>query len=184
MNILVINTGSSSIKYRLINMDNGSTVCSGLVERIGEPVDGRIEHKIAPGAPQAKEITKTMPFPDHRAGFAVIGDLLGESGDTRIDAIGHRVVQGGDRFKETCLVTREVIEGIRALIPLAPVHNAGHVQGMETALEMFPAVRFHRYSANGANACAGWSYRNRHRSASTVRTRLSHVSRCASVLYP
>lgn len=140
MNILVINTGSSSIKYRFIRMDSGATVCSGLVERIGEPVEGRIVHKIAPGTPEAREITKTMPFPDHRAGFAVIGELLAESGGTSIDAIGHRVVQGGDRFKETCLVTREVIEGIRNLSPLAPVHNPGHVQGMETALEMFPDV--------------------------------------------
>ena len=141
MNILVINSGSSSIKYSLMNMDTLSTACTGLIERIGEGVPGTATHKVKPGTPEAQKLTRSQTFDDHRAGFKLMVELLEESeGQVNIDAIGHRVVQGGDIFKESCLVTPKVVEQIRELIPLAPVHNAGHVQGMETALELFPGV--------------------------------------------
>ncbi len=141
MNILVINSGSSSIKYSLMDMDTLSTACSGLIERIGEPVDGMATHKVKPGTAESRQLTRTQKFNDHRAGFKLMAELLEETeGQLRIDAIGHRVVQGGDIFKESCLVTPEVVEQIRSLIPLAPVHNPGHAQGMETALELFPGV--------------------------------------------
>ena len=146
MNILVINSGSSSIKYRLIHMDTRGTICSGLIERIGEPTDGRAVHKIMPGTDQAAEITRTQRFPDHKAGFKLMVELLaetrpaGQSGGTEVNAIGHRIVQGGDRFKEACLVTPKIVEEIRDLSALAPLHNPGHAQGMETALEVFPGV--------------------------------------------
>ncbi len=146
MNILIINSGSSSIKYRLIHMDTKATICSGLVERIGEPTEGRAVHKIMPGSKQAREIVRTQAFPDHKAGFKLMVELLeetrpaGQSGQVAVNAIGHRVVQGGDRFKEACLVTPKIIEEIRELSALAPLHNPGHAQGMETALEVFPGV--------------------------------------------
>lgn len=146
VNILVINSGSSSIKYRLIHMDTKATICSGLIERIGEPTEGRAVHKILPGSEQAREITRTQAFPDHKAGFKLMVELLeetkpaGQGGQIVISAIGHRVVQGGDRFKEACLITPKTIGEIRDLSVLAPLHNPGHAQGMETALEMFPQV--------------------------------------------
>ena len=146
MNILVINSGSSSIKYRLIHMHTKATICSGLIERIGEPTEGRAVHKILPGSEQAKEITRTQRFPDHKAGFKLMVELLeetrpaGQDKQVAISAIGHRVVQGGDRFKEACLITPKIIDEIRDLSALAPLHNPGHAQGMETALEMFPDV--------------------------------------------
>ena len=127
MNILVINSGSSSIKYRLIHMDTRSTICSGLIERIGEPTDGRAVHKTMPGTEQAAEITRTQRFPDHKAGFKLMVELLaetkpaGHSGGTSVNAIGHRIVQGGDRFKEACLVTPKTVEEIRDLSPLAGI---------------------------------------------------------------
>ena len=146
VNILVINSGSSSIKYRLIHMGTQATICSGLIERIGEPAEGRAIHKIFPSSSQTREITRTQRFPDHKAGFKLMVELLadtkpaGQPNQTAIHAIGHRVVQGGDRFTEACLVTPEVIAGIRELSPLAPLHNPGHCQGMDTALEVFPGV--------------------------------------------
>ena len=146
MNILVINSGSSSIKYRLIHMDTRATICSGLIERIGEPTEGRAVHKIMPGTEQAGEVTRTQHFPDHKAGFKLMVELLAETkpaggqGQLVVRAIGHRVVQGGDRFKEACLVTPKIVEEIRELSALAPLHNPGHAEGMETALEVFPGV--------------------------------------------
>lgn len=127
-------------------MDTKATICSGLIERIGEPTEGRAAHKIMPGSNQAREIIRTQIFPDHKAGFKLMVELLeetkpaGQGGQMVINAIGHRVVQGGDRFKEACLVTPKTIEEIRDLSALAPLHNPGHAQGMETALEVFPGV--------------------------------------------
>ena len=127
-------------------MDTKATICSGLIERIGEPTEGRAVHKIFPGSEQAREIIRTQRFPDHKAGFKLMVELLeetrpaGQDSQIVISAIGHRVVQGGDRFKEACLITPKIIGEIRDLSALAPLHNPGHAQGMETALEMFPSV--------------------------------------------
>ena len=127
-------------------MDTKATICSGLIERIGEPAEGRAVHKILPGSEQAREIIRTQRFPDHKAGFQLMVELLeetrpaGQDPQIVISAIGHRVVQGGDRFKEACLITPKIIGEIRDLSALAPLHNPGHAQGMETALEMFPSV--------------------------------------------
>ena len=128
-------------------MDTKGTFCSGLIERIGEPTEGRAVHKILPGSENSREIVRTQHFPDHKAGFKLMVELLeqsggpsGQTGQTMINAIGHRVVQGGDRFKTACLITPKIIEEIRDLSALAPLHNPGHAQGMETALDMFPSV--------------------------------------------
>ena len=131
MKILVINAGSSSLKYQLIDMDNEQVIAKGNCERIG--IDGIFGYKTADG----KEIKKNVDMPDHRAAFMQVKDALTNSEVgvikdlSEVSAIGHRIVQGGARFSES------VIEGIESLIPLAPLHNKGHVQAIRACVEVF-----------------------------------------------
>ncbi|WP_320170344.1 acetate kinase [Maridesulfovibrio sp.] len=140
MKILVINAGSSSIKYQLLDMATESALASGIVERIGEEM-GSITYKAG------EKITSEQPFPTHREGMIEIINLLtdDEKGVVKdkaeIAAIGHRIVHGGELFFEPVEVTEKVLQGIRDCIPLAPLHNPGHVIGIETAMELFPGVR-------------------------------------------
>ena len=127
MKILVINAGSSSLKYQLINMDNEEVMAKGNCERIG--IDGRITHKTASGYSHAEECS----FPTHTEAFEkVIESLTTGEGKvidsiSEISAVGHRIVQGGDIFSKSVLVTDEVIDQIEGLAPLAPLHNHAHV---------------------------------------------------------
>jgi acetate kinase len=115
MRVLVLNCGSSSIKYRLF--DGEQPVAQGIVERIGQ--DGDV--------------------PDHRVGLAQVMEALGSSmSDGGLDAIGHRVVHGGEAFVEPALIDADVIERIRAQIPLAPLHNPANLLGIEVAVELEP----------------------------------------------
>lgn len=145
MDILVINSGSSSIKYQLLDMSNEHVLCSGTVERIGEAM-GVLNHKIAPGTPGEDKITLTEPIPSHEAGMHLVIGLItdAEHGVVKskddITAIGHRVVQGGDLFDRSCLVDDTVVAGLEKLIPLAPVHNPGHLAGIRVARELFPGT--------------------------------------------
>jgi acetate kinase len=142
MKILVINSGSSSIKYQLFDMARQEVITAGLVERIG--LDGsRIKHKtFTNNTPH--EVVKEMPVPNHKRGLALVADLLMDedigviSGPAEIGAVGHRAVHGGEVFSRTTLITDEVIAKIRELIPLAPLHNPANLQGMEVAREIFP----------------------------------------------
>lgn len=136
MKILVVNAGSSSLKYQLIDMTGEKVIAKGLCERIG--LDGsRIEHKTADGKKYAEEI----PMPDHTAAFKCVEKALTE-GDTavigsmsEIDAVGHRIVQGGATFSESVLVDDGVIAEITRLADLAPLHNKAHVQGINACIE-------------------------------------------------
>ncbi|MBW6504582.1 acetate kinase [bacterium] len=124
MKILVLNSGSSSIKYALFAAGSLAELRAGIVERIGEP-----------GA---------SSVPDHREGFRrVMSDLL-ESGavpdPAGLSGIGHRIVHGGERFRKPVRVDRGVVEAIRETIPFAPLHNPGNLQGIEVALGMCPGV--------------------------------------------
>ena len=145
MDILVINSGSSSIKYQLLDMSDERVLCSGTVERIGEAM-GVLNHKIAPGTPAEDKITLTEPIPSHEAGMHLVIGLItdAEHGVVKstddITAIGHRVVQGGDLFDQSCLVDDTVVAGLEKLIPLAPVHNPGHLAGIRVARELFPGT--------------------------------------------
>ena len=137
MKILVINAGSSSLKYQLINMDNEEVIAKGLCERIG--IDGsKLTHK-ANGESYVTEV----PMSNHTEAFNAVKDALttgaGKVVDdlSEISALGHRIVQGGSIFNNSCLVTDEVIEGIRELSPLAPLHNPAHIQGIEAAIDVF-----------------------------------------------
>lgn len=143
MKILVINAGSSSLKYRLFDMENNAVLCAGYVERIGEAV-GQLVYTIRPGQPGEERFRIEETFPTHKEALAevvryITDPRIGVIRDAgEIDAIGHRVVQGGELFKEPVRITDAVKEGIRSLIPLAPLHNPGHLTGIETAQELFP----------------------------------------------
>ncbi len=138
MKILVINAGSSSLKYQLIDMDNEQMLAKGNCERIGQ-AGSFIGHKTADGRQMKKEIE----MPDHTTAFLQVKEALldkevGVITDlSEVAAIGHRIVQGGAIFSESVLVDEEVIKGIESLIPLAPLHNSGHVQAIRGCLQVF-----------------------------------------------
>ncbi|MCG8422685.1 MAG: acetate kinase [Proteobacteria bacterium] len=139
MKVLVLNTGSSSAKYRLFDMRGDLTLARGAVERIGES-ESRLVHQARGG----DSVVRAVAAPDHRAALAKIVDVLGETGALRnpdeLHAVGHRVVHGGERFCAPVLITRSVLEGIEALQPLAPLHNPANCAGIEVALELAPQV--------------------------------------------
>ena len=138
MKILVINAGSSSLKYQLIDMENEQMLCKGNCERIGMDV-GVFGHKTADGRSKNIEV----PMKDHTAAFEQVKNALTDaevgviSDLSEVAAIGHRIVQGGALFSESVLVDEKVIEGIESLIPLAPLHNAAHVQGIRACRAVF-----------------------------------------------
>lgn len=142
MNILVINSGSSSIKYKLIEINGPSVLAEGLIERIGEPVSN-VAHRSLPGTPNVLKVVEKSVIPDHSRGMNCILSLLtdpkiGVIKDlSAISAIGHRVVQGGEKFKAPVLIDGAVVEEIKAHIPLAPLHNPGALAGITTALKLF-----------------------------------------------
>ena len=138
MKILVINAGSSSLKYQLIDMENEQMLCKGNCERIGQEM-GLFGHKTADGRSENIEV----PMKDHTAAFEQVKNALTDEklgvikSLDEVSAIGHRIVQGGALFSESVLVDEKVIEGIESLIPLAPLHNAAHVQGIRACRAVF-----------------------------------------------
>ena len=140
MKVLVINTGSSSIKYRLFLMDTQTVLAYGVVEKIGEPVG---IHTYCGGEREKK---RTGFIPNHAAGMEEVVDLLTDASSgvitdsEEIDAVGHRVVHGGETFKSPSLIDDAVLEAIRANVPLAPLHNPANITGIETARRMFPSA--------------------------------------------
>lgn len=141
MKILVINSGSSSIKYRLFVGRALDTAISGRVERIGEDKAHVRQHAVS-GDDAGRELTFEATIRDHRDGLEAIFGLLGQARreDMKLDAVGHRVVHGGERYRDAVMVDDEVVEGIRALNPLAPLHNPASLAGIEVARELLPGV--------------------------------------------
>ena len=145
MKIFVINSGSSSLKYQLLNMEDGSVMATGLVERIGDAM-GKVSQKNWPGEAREAEVEREMPFPDHRAAMHTVVDLVtgAETGviasSAEIDAIGHRVVQGGETLFKSTLIDDDVVEKIRANCPLSPLHNPANLVGIEVSRELFAGV--------------------------------------------
>lgn len=138
---LVLNSGSSSIKFQLVDPANHATddpFVSGLVEQIGEKM-GRIILKI-----EGKKVVKEAPIADHSEGLSMSFDLMTEHGcgPSQVDiiAVGHRVVHGGILFSAPELITDEIVEMIRDLIPLAPLHNPANIDGIEVARRILPDV--------------------------------------------
>ncbi|RNE59198.1 acetate/propionate family kinase [Cryobacterium tepidiphilum] len=138
--VLVINSGSSSFKYQLIEMASEQTLASGLIERIGETT-GASTHKCRDAA---ETFTRDLPIPDHTAGFAIMLAAFEEHGPSLAAhppvVVGHRVVHGGARFYEPTLITPQVERDIDDLSELAPLHNPGALQGIIAAEKAFPDV--------------------------------------------
>ena len=145
MKILVINAGSSSIKYQLLNMEDESIMASGVVERIGD-AQGVISHKKNGDDGVAQKTVVERPIEDHRAGMhLVIGLITAEDtgviqSKDEIAAIGHRVVQGGESFSRATLVDAEVKGAIEENNSLAPLHNPANLTGITVAEELFPGT--------------------------------------------
>lgn len=141
MKILVLNCGSSSIKYKLYDMDDESVLAQGGVERIG--LDNAFLKLTLPNG-EKKILMHDMP--DHKEGVNfVFQQLLSEEYGAiqsleEIDAVGHRIVQGGDLFEKSCIVNEGVEAGIESLCDLAPVHNAGHLKGIRAVNHLMPNV--------------------------------------------
>lgn len=143
MVILVLNCGSSSIKYQVIDMETASSklLAKGIVERIGLP-EGDLVHK-----PVGKEpFELRQPIPDHTTGIRLVLDALTDPqhGVIRsldeVKAVGHRVAHGGEYFPESCLVTEEVKEKIRSLFEIAPLHNPANLEGVLSIEKVLPDV--------------------------------------------
>lgn len=138
MLIFILNAGSSSLKYQLMNHATHRVLASGLCERIG--IDGRIIHEA-----NDLKTTTDVDFPTHKEAIEYVLKLLVEGKqkviDTiehDIDAIGHRVVHGGEYFNQSVLIDDSVIRKLEKLIPLAPLHNPAHILGIKICLELMP----------------------------------------------
>ncbi len=135
MTVLVINSGSSSIKYQLVDPDSGESLASGLVEKIGETTS-HLEHEYG-----GETFELNQAIPDHADGLRLVIDAFNDKGpkleDVGIKAIGHRVVQGGKYFDKAAIIDDEVQGLIEELSPLAPLHNPAHLKGIEVARELF-----------------------------------------------
>ena len=137
MKIFVVNAGSSSLKYQLIDMENEQVLCKGLCERIG--VTGEITHKAADGRTYKAE----TPMPTHTEAFEAVVFAMTKSEAKVIDsldevsAIGHRAVQGGSEFAQSCIITPEVIKAIEDWSVLAPLHNPANILGIEACTKTF-----------------------------------------------
>ena len=137
MNILIINAGSSSLKYQLMDPDTGVVSAKGLCERIG--IDGRLNHKVGD-----KKVVKDIPMPTHSEAIAATLEILQDSVDgviksvDEIDAVGHRVLHGGMEFFDSCIIDDEVIAAIKKCIPLGPLHNPANLMGIEACQKVMP----------------------------------------------
>jgi acetate kinase len=136
--VLVVNAGSSSLKYQLVDVDTGTAMAMGSVERIGER-SSTATHETA-----GDRHTVEGPIASHRDALAAVADAFVDYGpsydEVGLLAVGHRVVHGGDRFSDPVIVTDEVMATIEELEPLAPLHNPANLEGIRVAAERFPGV--------------------------------------------
>ena len=145
MKVLVINAGSSSCKYQLLEMDTQRVLCSGLAERIGQD-GGRLTHKIAPDTDKENKIVREAAFPTHVEAMELVIALLTDpelgviKDKGEIFAIGHRVLHGGEAITDPVLVDSRVKEIIKECILLGPLHNPANLMGIEVAEKLFPGV--------------------------------------------
>ena len=137
MNILIINAGSSSLKYQLMDPETGVVSAKGLCERIG--IDGRLNHKV-----DDKKVVKDIPMPTHSEAIAATLAILVDPVDgvikstDEIDAVGHRVLHGGMEFSYSCIINDEVIKAIEKCIPLGPLHNPANLMGIRACQAVMP----------------------------------------------
>ena len=137
MNVLVINAGSSSLKYQLMNPETGDVTAKGLCERIY--IDGRLTHKVGD-----KKVVKEIPMPTHSEAISAVLDILqdAEHGVIKsvdeIDAVGHRVLHGGMKFSDSCIIDDACIKAIEDCIPLGPLHNPANLMGIRACQAVMP----------------------------------------------
>ena len=141
MKILVVNCGSSSLKYQLIDMDDESVMAKGLVDRIG------IDNSVLTHSPSGKEKMEVrQDIPDHTVAIKMVFDALTDKEHGVIDdlseigGVGHRYVNGGVLFPESVLITDKVIEDMETTFPMAPLHNPAHVAGIRACAKVMPGV--------------------------------------------
>ena len=137
MNVLVINAGSSSLKYQLMNPETGDVSAKGLCERIY--IDGRLTHKVGD-----KKVVKDIPMPTHSEAIQAVLEILVDPVEgvikavDEIDAVGHRVLHGGMEFFDSCIINDEVIAAIEKCIPLGPLHNPANLMGIRACQAVMP----------------------------------------------
>jgi acetate kinase len=143
MKVAVINCGSSSIKYEVFHTGERVMLASGLVEKIGS-ADSRLRQRKRKANGSYEEQSFTTPLKDHREGFAFMGEVNRNEkiiqDESELFGIGHRVVHGGDVFREPALIDDTVVAAVKRLIPLAPLHNPSNLLGIEVSRERFPRV--------------------------------------------
>ena len=139
MNILIINAGSSSLKYQLMDPDTGVVSAKGLCERIG--IDGRLNHNV-----NGTKTVKDIPMPTHSEAIAATLEILVDpeggviKSTDEIDAVGHRVLHGGMEFFDSCIIDEDVIVAIKKCIPLGPLHNPANLMGIEACQKVMPTT--------------------------------------------
>ena len=137
MNVLIINAGSSSLKYQLMNPETGDVTAKGLCERIY--IDGRLTHKVGD-----KKVVKDIPMPTHSEAISAVLEILqdAEHGVIKsvdeIDAVGHRVLHGGMEFSDSCIIDDACIKAIEKCIPLGPLHNPANLMGIRACQAVMP----------------------------------------------
>lgn len=137
MNVLVINAGSSSLKYQLMNPETGDVSAKGLCERIY--IDGRLTHKVGDN-----KVVKDIPMPTHSEAIEAVLNILVDpeygviKSVDEIDAVGHRVLHGGMEFSDSCIINDEVIKAIEKCIPLGPLHNPANLMGIRACQAVMP----------------------------------------------
>ena len=140
MNVLIINAGSSSLKYQLMDPDTGVVSAKGLCERIY--IDGRLTHNA-----NGKKIVKDIPMPTHSEAIQAVLSILVDpvegviKSTDEIDAVGHRVLHGGMEFFDSCIINDEVIAAIEKCIPLGPLHNPANLMGIRACQAVMPSTR-------------------------------------------
>ncbi len=140
MNVLVINCGSSSLKYQLINSDTEEVLAKGLCERIG--IDGRLTYQ---KAGLDKEVTEA-PMPTHKEAIkmvldALVNDKTGAIASlSEVNAVGHRIVHGGEKFASSAVITDEMLKAVEECNDLAPLHNPANLIGINACKELMPGV--------------------------------------------
>lgn len=141
MNVLVVNCGSSSLKYQLIDMDNEAVLAKGQFEKIGAE-DAIFTHK----RPDAEKLERVEPILDHKQALKILLDILIDaefgviSSMDEIDAVGHRVVHGAEKFADSVLITPAVMEALEECAKIAPLHNPPNIQGIEACEAIMPKV--------------------------------------------
>ena len=137
MNVLVINAGSSSLKYQLMNPETGDVSAKGLCERIY--IDGRLTHKVGD-----KKVVKDIPMPTHSEAIQAVLEILLDPVEgviksvDEIDAVGHRVLHGGMKFSDSCIIDDKCIKAIEDCIPLGPLHNPANLMGIRACQAVMP----------------------------------------------